>query len=152
MSVDVGHQAVEDVPIATVMVRVEHDGRGGWQVALPNRDRIKCRTFDQARREAYVSARRAERCELIVHDAYHRVLSRELVNPDPADQDSGYGGAAGRSLADAAAGRGNYLGALTSLPTVEAIGRQLDSVDESRRARWRLEVETGRVGSSQWFG
>jgi hypothetical protein len=65
------------------MVRVEHDGRGGWQVALPNHDRITCGTLDQARREAYVSALRAERCELIVHDAYHRVLSRELVSADP---------------------------------------------------------------------
>lgn len=83
MSVDARHRAVEHMPIATVMVRVEHDGRGGWQVALPNRDRITCRTLDQARREAYVSAPRAERCELIVHDAYHRVLSRELVNADP---------------------------------------------------------------------
>lgn len=82
MSVDARHEAVRDVPIATVIVRVEHDGRGGWQVALPNRDRITCRTLDQARREAHVFAERTELCELIVHDAYHRVLSRELVNPD----------------------------------------------------------------------
>lgn len=82
MSIDARHEAVVDTPIA-LMVRVEHDGRGGWQVALPNRERIACRTLDQARRAAYVSAPRGERCELIVHDAYHRVLSRELVNAGP---------------------------------------------------------------------
>ena len=83
MSIDRRHQAGQDMPIATVTVRVEHDGRGGWKVALPNHDRITCPTLDQARREAYVCAPPAERCELIVHDAYHRVLSRELVNADP---------------------------------------------------------------------
>jgi hypothetical protein len=45
VSVHARHEAVEDLPIATVTVR-------------------------------------AEPCELIVHDAYHRVLSRELVNGD----------------------------------------------------------------------
>ena len=79
MSAGARHEAAKEMPIATAMVRVDHDGRRGWQVALPNGDRITCRTFDQARREAYVSAPRTERCELIVHDAYHRVLSRELV-------------------------------------------------------------------------
>ena len=82
MSVDRGHPAVGEMPVATMVVRVEHRARGGWQVALPNRDRITCRTLDDARREAYDSAPRAGACVLIVHDAYHRVLSRELVNAD----------------------------------------------------------------------
>lgn len=55
-------------------------------------------------------------------------------------------------LADAAAARGDYVDALAWLGTLEAIGHQLDSVYENRCARWRLEVEAGRAGCSQWFG
>ena len=55
-------------------------------------------------------------------------------------------------LADAAAARGDYVNALAWLGTLEAIGHQLDSVYENRCARWRLEVEAGRAGCSQWFG
>lgn len=83
MSLDTRHEYPDDMPSSAAMVRVEHDGRGGWQVALPNRERLTCHTLEDARREAHISAARTEPCELIVHDAYHRVLSRELVTDDP---------------------------------------------------------------------
>jgi hypothetical protein len=54
--------------------------------------------------------------------------------------------------ADAAAARGDYADALAWLGSLDAIGHQLDPQYESRRARWRSELETGRVGCSQWFG
>ncbi len=41
---------------------------------------VTCETFDDARRVAYLYAARARPCELIVHDAYHRVLHRELID------------------------------------------------------------------------
>jgi hypothetical protein len=55
-------------------------------------------------------------------------------------------------LADAAAARGDYVDAIAWLGTLEARGHQLESVYENRCARWRLEVEAGRAGCSQWFG
>jgi hypothetical protein len=45
-----------------------------------NGDPVTCETFDDARRVAYRRAARARPCELIVHDAYHRVLHRELID------------------------------------------------------------------------
>jgi hypothetical protein len=68
---------------ASTTVRVERATRGRWQVAAPDHDRIICETLDDARHAAYVSAARIASCELVVHDAYHRVLSREIVNRDP---------------------------------------------------------------------
>lgn len=67
--------------LASNTVRVERTTRGRWQVATPDHDRIICDTLDDARHAAYVSAARIASCELVVHDAYHRVLSREIVNP-----------------------------------------------------------------------
>jgi hypothetical protein len=75
--------------MVAVVVRVKHDGGGGWQVAAPDRDRITCQTLADARGAAYAAVARSERCELIVHDAYHRVLARELVNADPGTTAAG---------------------------------------------------------------
>lgn len=83
MGVDAGHDPREGATIVAITVRMECSGRGRWEVAAPDRDRIMCETLDDARRAAYVSAARTAACELIVHDAYHRVLSRELVNCNP---------------------------------------------------------------------
>lgn len=55
-------------------------------------------------------------------------------------------------LADAAAARGDYADALAWLGGADVIGDGLDPVYEGRRARWQLNVETDRVGPSQWFG
>ncbi len=61
-------------------MRVEHDARGAWLVAVPGGGPVTCETFDDARRVAYLRAAQTRPCELIVHDAYHRVLHRELIN------------------------------------------------------------------------
>ncbi len=63
-----------------VTVCVEHSERGNWQVELPGHDRVICETFDDARRVAFLCAAHTCPCEVIVHDAYHRVLHRELIN------------------------------------------------------------------------
>ena len=82
-----GGEAVHDprgpVAMAATTVRVERTERGRWEVVAPDHDRVMCETLDDARRAAYVSAARIAECELIVHDAYHRVLSRELIRGDP---------------------------------------------------------------------
>jgi hypothetical protein len=62
-------------------VRVDLNGRGGWEVTLPGkRDRVTCETLDEAQRVAYLCAARRHPCELVVRDAYHRVLLREFID------------------------------------------------------------------------
>ena len=61
-------------------VRVDLNVRGGWEVALSDkRDRVKCETLEEASRVAFSCAAERQPCELIVCDAYHRVLHHELI-------------------------------------------------------------------------
>ena len=61
-------------------VRVDFAGRRGWDIAMPEqRDRMSCQTLDDAKRLAHECAQDHSPCEVIVCDAYHRVLYRELV-------------------------------------------------------------------------
>jgi hypothetical protein len=41
-----------------------------------------CGTLADARRVAYQCAARRHPCELVVCDAYHRVMQREIIDPD----------------------------------------------------------------------
>ncbi len=63
-----------------VRVRVDRTGRGRWDVEMPDHHRMSCETLDDARRIAFLSAANARPCELIVHDAYHRVVQHELID------------------------------------------------------------------------
>lgn len=61
-------------------IRVSPDHRGGWNVLPPSdQDRVTCATLDEARRVAHAWAMRSQPCELIVRDAYDRVLQYEVV-------------------------------------------------------------------------
>jgi hypothetical protein len=61
-------------------VRVDLNVRGRWEVALSDRgDRVRCETLEEASRVAYRCAAERQPCELIVCDAYHRVLHHELI-------------------------------------------------------------------------
>ncbi len=62
-----------------VQVLVERDGGAAWEVLLGDGDRVRCETLDEARRVGYLRVAHAHPCELIVQDAYHRVLQRELI-------------------------------------------------------------------------
>jgi hypothetical protein len=65
-------------------VGITFDGHGGWLVALPGHDeRVSCPTLEDARLFASHRAARRGLCELVVHDAYHRVISREVVGVQP---------------------------------------------------------------------
>jgi hypothetical protein len=55
-------------------------------------DRVTCDTLDEARRVGCLCAAQRHPCELVVRDAYHRVLHREFVD--------GEDHAAARYLAD----------------------------------------------------
>jgi hypothetical protein len=62
-------------------IRVDLDSHGRWDVALPGSpDHIKCATLAEARRLAHQYADSRRPCELVVCDAYHRVLERRLID------------------------------------------------------------------------
>ncbi len=62
-------------------VRVDLNVRGTWEIMLSDeRERVTCNTLDEASRVAHEYAAHRRPCELIVCDAYHRVIERELVN------------------------------------------------------------------------
>jgi hypothetical protein len=65
------------------VVSIDPDGRGAWEVVLPeSRDHVFCATLDDARLVAYRDAASRRPCELIVRDAYHRVIKREVIESD----------------------------------------------------------------------
>lgn len=47
---------------------------------------VSCQTLEDARRTALLRAARRQPCELVVRDAYHRVIQHELIGAgeDPA--------------------------------------------------------------------
>jgi hypothetical protein len=64
-------------------VRVEITVRGAWEVTLSDRgERVTCETLEEASRVGYRCAADRRPCELIVCNAYHRVVRRELINGD----------------------------------------------------------------------
>ena len=80
MTLDTPQPASADPAIALMMVRVDFNGHGAWEVTLADqREPIRCQTLDEARRAAYRCAARRRPCELVMCDAYHRVLHRELI-------------------------------------------------------------------------
>ncbi len=72
--------------MSTKTVRVAATSRGTWEIALSGEcDRVTCGTLEEARRVAYLCAAHQHPCELVVLDAYHRVLEDELIDVDERD-------------------------------------------------------------------
>ena len=62
-------------------VRVDLSVGGAWKIAVSDqREQVTCKTLEEANRVAHRCAADRQPCELIVCDAYHRVLARELIN------------------------------------------------------------------------
>jgi hypothetical protein len=62
-------------------VRVDISVRGAWEVARSDPgERMTCESLEEARRLAYRCAADRRPSELIVCDAYHRVVHRELID------------------------------------------------------------------------
>ena len=80
MTPDSDRGAPRAAPSTRTTVRLDLNGHGAWEIALPEQDRVTCDTLDDARRVAHMCAEDRRPCELIVRDAYHRVLQRELIN------------------------------------------------------------------------
>ena len=73
-------------------VRVSLNTRGQSEVVLPSRRRpLRCQGLEEAERVAYRFAARRRPCEIVVHDAYHRVLLREVINGSPTSGGPGRG-------------------------------------------------------------
>ncbi|MFZ0382225.1 MAG: hypothetical protein WAL38_30655 [Solirubrobacteraceae bacterium] len=63
-------------------VRVLLNARGEWEVVSPHSLRPhRYSNLDEATRAAYAVAYRDGPCELVVHDAYHRVVHAQHVEP-----------------------------------------------------------------------
>jgi hypothetical protein len=61
-------------------VRVDRTVHGLWEIAMPDeRAPLMCKTLEEASRVAYRCAADRWPCELIVLDAYHRVLRHEQI-------------------------------------------------------------------------
>ena len=64
-----------------VTICVDPNGRGAWSVAIPDAPRrITCENLEDARRVGHLSVADGRQCELVVHDAYYRVIGREIVH------------------------------------------------------------------------
>lgn len=69
--------------VSPLTVNVDLDRYGAWEVELPDgSERLVCETLEDAKLVAYVCAASRHPCELVVRDAYHRVLHREFVDGD----------------------------------------------------------------------
>ena len=69
-----------DVPL---IVAVDRNAAGGWDVELPDRRaRVRCETLDDARRVAFLRVAHSHACTVVVRDAYHRVLDEEFIAGD----------------------------------------------------------------------
>jgi hypothetical protein len=65
----------------SITVSVDPDGRGAWEVNVRDeRSHVACPTLEDARQVAYRSASGRRPCELIVRDAYHRVIQRTVID------------------------------------------------------------------------
>jgi len=62
------------------MTTIRVDGRnGGWEVAVSEPDEhVPSGSLEEARRVAYDRAAATGPCEVVVRDAYHRVVQREV--------------------------------------------------------------------------
>jgi hypothetical protein len=71
----------ETTVTTSAAIRVSPNQRGAWEVALPDQpEPISCQTLADARRVAILSAALGPDRQLIVQDAYHRVVRREKLS------------------------------------------------------------------------
>lgn len=69
------------------VVQVRISRLGGWQVSVPgDHGPLGCENLDEARRIAQQCVAHGHARELIVYDAYDRVLERKLIDESPEDR------------------------------------------------------------------
>jgi hypothetical protein len=70
----------------TIYVHTDH--RGGWEVAIPDQPQpIHCASLPEAEDTARRLASGTDACDLVVHDAYERVVLLDRLEPpvDPGE-------------------------------------------------------------------
>ena len=84
MSAEVAGKSGAGASTALRAVRVDLNTHGEWEIQLPDQSQpVTCETLADAQRVAYLCAAHRSPCELIVCDADHRVLRREVINRRP---------------------------------------------------------------------
>jgi hypothetical protein len=64
-----------------VKLDVTSNLRGGWNVRFSDRRAtVSCDTLNAAIREAHRWAEESHPCELVIRDAYHRVVGHEFID------------------------------------------------------------------------
>lgn len=77
------HRPSEHARTNMPTVSVRHRVHGDWQVTLPDDLRpVICETLQEAQRIAHLCAEQRSPCELIVQDAYQRIIHREVIIGD----------------------------------------------------------------------
>ncbi|MGO9791472.1 MAG: hypothetical protein ACLP8S_18820 [Solirubrobacteraceae bacterium] len=68
--------------MSTRTIRVDLNRHGAWEITLPvGLDPINCGgSIYEARRAAYRFAAHWHPCEVVMSDAYHRVMHRKLID------------------------------------------------------------------------
>ena len=81
MSPEVAGKSGAGASTALRAVRVGLNTHGEWEIELPDQSEpVTCETLEDAQRVAYLCAAHRSPCELVVCDAYHSVLRREVIN------------------------------------------------------------------------
>jgi hypothetical protein len=73
--------AAETLAMTPRTIRVDLNRHGTWEITLPVQlTPIKCESLYEARRAAYRFAAYWHPCEVVIYDAYHRVIHRQLID------------------------------------------------------------------------
>lgn len=76
-----------DGTLGAVRVDVTPNLRGGWDLRFSDRrPRESCDTLPAAIRLAHDHAEESQPCELVIRDAYHRVVRHEFIDGEAAPQ------------------------------------------------------------------
>lgn len=66
--------------MATTLIQIQRRRGNEWEVSIPSRhEQLICNSFQEAARRGYQLAAGEADCEMLVHDAYHRVVRRERL-------------------------------------------------------------------------
>ncbi len=64
--------------MTTTLIQIQRRRGNEWEVSIPSRQQqVICQSFQEASRRGYQLAATEPECDMVVHDAYHRVVRRE---------------------------------------------------------------------------
>ena len=73
--------------MSATLIQIQRRRGNEWEVSIPSRHhRVICNSFQEAAKRGYQLAASEAECDVVLHDAYHRVVRRERVRGDRARQ------------------------------------------------------------------